>query len=72
MKENNYDEIIINREKGDVVSIKQTVKIKLQAMIRKSGHCKSTNLSEKNREYVEFMKNDFNFKMYPNIECKWE
>jgi DNA-binding transcriptional MerR regulator len=29
MKENNYDEIIINREKGDVVSIKQTVKIKL-------------------------------------------
>lgn len=37
-------------------------------MIRKSGPCKSTNLSEKNREYVEFMKNDFNFKMYPNIE----
>jgi hypothetical protein len=29
MKENNYDKIIINREKGDVVSIEQTVKIKL-------------------------------------------
>jgi hypothetical protein len=40
-------------------------------MTRKSGHYKSTNLSEINREGVEFMKNDFNFKVHPNIEQKW-
>jgi hypothetical protein len=40
-------------------------------MTRKSGHYKSTDLSEKNREKVELMKNDFNFKVHPNIKQKW-
>jgi hypothetical protein len=40
-------------------------------MTRKSGHYKLTNLSEINREGVEFMKNDFNFKVHPNIKQKW-
>lgn len=37
-------------------------------MIKKSGYCKPSILSEINREKVELMKNDFNFKMYPNIK----
>ena len=37
-------------------------------MTKKSGYYKPSFLSEINREKVKIITNDFNFKMYPNIE----